>query len=164
METKQDFLNGLRRALTGRMRPLEVEEHIKYYDEYITAEMRRGRAESEVLEALGNPSLIAMSICDANKAGGQTDGEYDSSGYTQTQYQTYEEAYGRDRADEKDGRPFLFRHPKLAILLAIIVILIVVGLGIWLTVSLVSFFWPIIVTIVVAILLIRLIVFIRRNW
>ena len=65
METKQEFIDGLRRALTGKISQSEVEEHIKYYEDYITAETRKNGSEKAVLDALGSPSLIAMSICAA---------------------------------------------------------------------------------------------------
>ena len=65
METKQEFIDGLRRALTGRISQEEIEEHIRYYEDYITAETRIKGSEQEVLNALGNPKLIAMSICAA---------------------------------------------------------------------------------------------------
>ena len=47
METKQDFINSLRRALTGKISADELEEHIRYYEEYITTE---GRINSAFVE------------------------------------------------------------------------------------------------------------------
>ncbi len=161
METKQEFLDGLRRALTGKMSQQEVEEHIRYYDDYITAEMRIGRSEGEVLGLLGNPRLIAMSICDANAAGEKAEGIFGDA-------DSHDESYGADSRQSGEGeqakRPFVLRHPKLTIALIIIAILAVLGLGIWLTVSVVSFFWPVIVAVVVIALVIRLVSFIRQNW
>ncbi|MBE5869580.1 MAG: DUF1700 domain-containing protein [Lachnospiraceae bacterium] len=64
--TKQDFLNELRSLLTGEIEQKAVEEHIRYYEEYISARIRQGEAEEEVLRQLGNPRLIARTIVDAD--------------------------------------------------------------------------------------------------
>ena len=63
--TKQEFLNELRMALSGKMGSLQIDNHARYYEEYINAEIRKGKTEEEVLAMLGNPRLIARSILDA---------------------------------------------------------------------------------------------------
>lgn len=163
METKQEFLDGLRRALNGKISPQEIEVHIRYYDDYITAEMRGMRAEKDVLDSLGSPRLIAMSICDATAAGEKADRVNDASEDTNAYYEAYDN-YEQSGDKGKDDRPFVFRHPKLTIFLIIVAILVILGLGIWLAISLVSFFWPVIVAIIMVVLLLRLISFIRENW
>lgn len=65
--TEQEFLDGLRAALGGHLSERAVEEHMRYYEAYINAQIRRGRTESEVLQELGNPRLIARSIIDAGR-------------------------------------------------------------------------------------------------
>lgn len=74
--TRQEFLDGLKAALGGHLGERAVEGHMRYYEEYINAQIRQGRTESEVLQELGNPRLIARSIIDAGQnaqgtAGGQ---------------------------------------------------------------------------------------------
>ena len=164
MNDKQSFLEGLRRALTGKISSERVEEHIRYYEEYITAEMRMGRSEMDVLDSLGAPELIAMSICDADKAATEHKERYKGASNDANAYESVDSVeHERMQESEKDI-PFLFRHPGLVIVTVVIIILAMLGVGIWLAVTLVSAFWPIIVVIFVVILLIRLIGFIRENW
>lgn len=64
--TKQEFMTELQRALNGRMGSAKAAPHVAYYQEYIEIEMRKGRAEEEVLEELGSPRLLAKSIGDVS--------------------------------------------------------------------------------------------------
>lgn len=164
METKQEFMNGLRRALTGKISQSEVEEHIRYYDDYITAETRKTGDEKAVLNALGSPNLIAMSICAADAAEDRVKngGAYNASeGYYNDNngYQGYED----DAKKVKDSRPFIFRHPKLTIGLIIAGIILLIVLFIGLAFSLLKFLWPAIVAALVIILGVRLIIYLRDN-
>lgn len=63
--TKQDFILELRMVLSGKLSSEQIDSHARYYEEYINAEIRNGKTEKEVLEALGNPRLIGRSILDA---------------------------------------------------------------------------------------------------
>ena len=64
--TKQDFLDRLRMALTGRVSPSLVEENVSYYEDYINTQIRLGKSEGSVMEALGDPRLIAKTIITTN--------------------------------------------------------------------------------------------------
>ncbi len=156
METKQDFINSLRRALTGKISADELEEHIRYYEEYITTEGRIKGSEQVVLDMLGDPKLIAMSICAADAAG-------ERSGGAETEhYYNEQRVYGEKNDEpEKDERPFIFKHPKLTIMMILAGILIVVILVLALAFSLLKLLWPVLLVIAVAMLLIRLAVFLR---
>ncbi len=160
MGTKQEFIDGLRRALTGRISREEIEEHIRYYEDYITAETRIKGSERAVLDALGDPKLIAMSICAADEAGmqGKSENKASNTGYGDSYSYDRKDSYNRtgyygqgdNRNDErygntKDSRPFIFRHPKLTITMIIMVILVVVVLFIALAFSLLKLLWPVIV-------------------
>ena len=74
---KEEFLQTLRRALTGDVPPGVVEENIRYYDGYITEEIRKGRREEEVIEEIGDPRLIARTIEDTTDSAG--DSQYRSA-------------------------------------------------------------------------------------
>lgn len=67
---KQEFLDTLRTSLSGRIHAGAVEENIRYYEDYINTEVRKGGTEEEVLSALGDPRLIARTIVEA---GSRTD-------------------------------------------------------------------------------------------
>ena len=178
METKHEFIDGLRRALTGRISQEEIEEHIRYYEDYITAETRIKGSEQEVLTGLGNPKHIAMSICAAEEAEMQSRTGYKSnnSGYdNKFAYEDVggnEDAYGyrsddglNGRRDEhtKDSRPFIFRHPKLTMAMIIMIILVVIVLFIALAFSLLKLLWPVIVVAAIAMLIIHLMAYFNNN-
>lgn len=171
METKQEFIDSLRRALTGKISQGEIEEHIQYYEDYITAETRIKGSEQEVLNVLGNPKLIAMSICAADEAEMQSKAGYKSNntGYGEEHAYERENSYngfgyyenndninGERYSDAKDDRPFIFRHPKLTITMIIIGILAVIVLIIALVFSLLKLLWPVIVVAIFVILIVRI--------
>lgn len=72
--TKQDFIERLRRYLSGTLDHRQVNEHIRYYTEYIEAQIRQGRTEEEVMAALGDPRLIARTLTEVEEADGRNNG------------------------------------------------------------------------------------------
>lgn len=60
--SKQEFLEGLRRSLAGGLDAQEVNDHIRYYTEYIETQIRMGRTEEEIMRSLGEPRLIAKTL------------------------------------------------------------------------------------------------------
>ena len=59
---RQEFVDRLRIALSGKVSPALVEENARYYEDYINTRIRLGEAEENVLQGLGDPRLIARSI------------------------------------------------------------------------------------------------------
>lgn len=81
-----EFLQGLQDALSGEVPPAAVQENLRYYDNYIRTEVQNGRAESEVLEELGSPRLIARTIIETTPNAGEGNYEpYRSYDYYQSQ-------------------------------------------------------------------------------
>lgn len=62
--TREEFLQELRIALQGRIPQSQVNEHLKYYKNYIMEESRKGRTEEEVIADIGNPRLAAKTLTD----------------------------------------------------------------------------------------------------
>ena len=56
---KQEFLSTLRGALVGRLPQQRIEEHIRYYEDYIDIRLRSGDSPEELAERLGDPRLLA---------------------------------------------------------------------------------------------------------
>lgn len=83
--TKTEFLDTLRSKLEGEVPTSEIDSTIRYYDEYITETVGRGEPESQVLEELGSPLLIARTIIDtsARQEGNGRKTPYDSKGATE---------------------------------------------------------------------------------
>lgn len=69
---KEEFLEGLRFALGGRVSESLISENVNYYNEYIDSQVRTGRGEEEIIGQLGDPRLLARSIAEANKHAGES--------------------------------------------------------------------------------------------
>ena len=102
--TKNEFLDGLRRALNGQVPPPTVSQNLEYYRSYIATEEYKGRSEEEILEALGDPRLIARTIIDA---GGQPSKSAGDGYDPYNGYQQYEaEADSSPDPQQKSGSSF----------------------------------------------------------
>ena len=66
--TKNEFLEGLRKALGNDLNRETVQENVAYYDGYINVQVNLGRTEEEVTADLGDPWVIAQTIIDAEEA------------------------------------------------------------------------------------------------
>ena len=62
--TKEDFLSELRSALSGSVSADVINDNMNYYENFINTEIRKGRSESDVLDELGNPRLLAKTLID----------------------------------------------------------------------------------------------------
>ena len=87
---RQEFIDRLKAALNGSLASSTVAEHVRYYDDYIRAEMQKGKSEEAVMASLGDPRLIARTIIQTNtiedgwqegNCQGGTQREYDQEGY-----------------------------------------------------------------------------------
>ncbi len=92
--TKQEFLETMRLALNGKVAPGLVTENLQFYEDYINTEVRKGKAEGEVLTELGDPRLLARTIVEAK--GAQASGPAESADWgwqegTGGEYQPYEQ-------------------------------------------------------------------------
>ena len=71
--TKQEFLDGLRRSLSAGLEPEQINEHIRYYSDYIDSRIRMGISEEEVMASLGEPRLIAKTLLGMEETGHATE-------------------------------------------------------------------------------------------
>ena len=139
---RDEFIDKLQRTLAGGLGSYQVAENVRYYQEYIDSEVRKGKAEEEVLDMLGDPRLLAKSIIEANKRAGASEGVnqiYDEDAVE-------EDGNGniyRDEEERSAGR--VKRIPGWAIAL-IVMAAVVVVFGI--AFSLLSVFWPFILVII----------------
>lgn len=142
--TKQEFLQKLRLALSGRVNSDIVADNIMYYEDYINTEIRKGKSEEDVLEALGDPRLIARTIVETNPS--QTGGKY--SGYAD------EEQGSRGR--EQYGTPFGFKFSRLPLWVWLVLVIIVAVLVISAVLSILSMVLPVLLPILVILFLVKL--------
>ena len=60
---KLEFVEQMRRSLSSIDDYTYVNDTIAYYENYIEAQIRMGKSEEQVMQELGDPRLIAKSIC-----------------------------------------------------------------------------------------------------
>ena len=148
--TRQEFLQELQFALQGQLSQTAVNENIRYYDNYIIEEMQRGSSEEEVIERVGNPSLIAKTLIDTTEQFGRTaEGGFQSESYRN------EESGGGFHADYSQDRGWDIRvggfklnswYGKLLMVAAAVLVIVVVA-------NVVAFLLPILVPIIVILLI-----------
>ncbi len=130
--TKQEFLEGLRKHLSGSLDYRKVNEHLKFYTEYIDAQIRMGRTQEEVLSELGDPRLIAKTLTEMG------DGEMEGEAFRED-YIEEEEAGGPKRFGMNWNQRTL-NLPVWAInILSIVIIFFVLSLVMTFFVGLVRF-------------------------
>lgn len=122
--TRQEFLEQLKTSLQGEVSAQVLQENLRYYDDYIASEARNGRAESEVIDEIGDPRLIARTIIDTT-AGSKS--VFESYEETDTGYGQGRSGYSRDSSGSSiHFYDFSKWYVKLAA--AVIVMLIVIML------------------------------------
>lgn len=90
---KDEFLKLLRQALAGDVPVGVIEENIRYYDSYITDEVRKGMAEEDVIAEIGDPRLIAKTIEETTDGAG--DGAYSDVYEDRSQGRSGQSEYGQ---------------------------------------------------------------------
>ena len=140
---REQFLSELREALSGSISPSSVNENIRFYEEYLDTEIRKGRTEEEVLSELGDPRLIARTIIDTSEFSVKRGSE-----------RVFDEQGGSDTSDEQQtGSGYGgFRYTRisglkaLAVLALILIIFFAIfAFAVWLVGSFILAFWPAIV-------------------
>lgn len=159
--TKAEFISGLRKALEGNLPSRAVEEQIVYYNQYIREETEKGKCEEEVIQALGDPWVLAQTIIEA-EGGNDPQIVYDTDGEPirgeRARRQNTERCGSGIYDDPEYGNVHVFRLDKwwkklLLILTVVMVVLLVVAL----ITGLVQFLMPLIVPLLLVFLVIRFI-------
>lgn len=161
---KTEFLETLRGQLSGQIQSGKTDAHVRYYRDYIEAQLRSGRTEEEILAELGDPRLIAKTLLDTDPEFSQ--GIYESSyGYTEQEYDSQQysrDSYNRSSYEKDQQKNVKHRTYKLdlttwygkAIVIAVAA-MIIIGL-----ILLIGTVLPIII---IAALIISLISWLRRR-
>ena len=152
---RNEFIDKLQRTLAGGLNCNQVADNVRYYQDYIDTEIRKGRSEADVLAGLGDPRLLAKSIIEANKHAGVNEGT--NRGYDEEM--TADSSYGSENRredayyDTTSGNGRVFRVPGWLILLIVtVVVILIIGVAF----SLISVLAPIIIPNLIVILLIRI--------
>lgn len=91
---KYDFINILKETLEDEVSENTIKENINYYNNYIDNEVIKGKSETEVLEQLGDPRLIAKTIIETSSIK-NNGGTY-----------TYSNAYETSESEENKQKGF----------------------------------------------------------
>lgn len=146
---KREFIDKLQRALAGGLNSSQVAENVRYYEEYIDSEIRKGKSEAEVLGMLGDPRLLAKSIIEANKQAGASYGsnrEYDE--------EMPEDEQGRNQNRNRNaaGGRVVMLPGWLIMLIIIVAVVVIIGL----VTSLLAIFAPVIIAVLVVLLIVNI--------
>ena len=122
---RYEFIEKLRAALTGKTTQSVINENIRYYEEYLDTEIRKGKSEEAVITELGDPRLLAKTIIEAGRRAGQ-------NAYS---FQTVDDVVDFSREEESsktihfNGKTY--RLPvwaaALVLVLAVVVVVTVIG-------------------------------------
>lgn len=147
--TKQEFLEKLRISLNGKISSNRVEEHVRFYEDYMNVEIRKGKSEEEVLAALGDPRLIARTIVETDTRSGQAS---ENVGGTNGQYGGTEDC----REYQQDGqvqKRSLARVPAWAWLILGVLVVVLVLSAVF---SVISALLPVLLPILLVLLLVKI--------
>ncbi len=149
---KQEFLEKLRLALSGKVAPGVVSENLTYYENYINTELRKGKSEREVLDALGDPRLIARTIVETSGRAASAEG----SGFSEGGAYQGTGTYGDGREGWTSGNKMFRVSGWMVLLLVLIVVVVVLGL----VFSVLRYLMPVLLPILAVAFLVKLF----RDW
>ena len=168
------FISELRQALLeGNINQNEIIDTIEYYENYFDEKIREGRNIDDIIDELGSPRLIAKTIIDT-KGSGNNDSNATDSGQSKAHRDNYrnnrDTNYNNDYFKfgnvyiKKDGSGTLTFIDKVKIVLYLIGIIAVIGLFIFIGISILGIILPIVLAIIVfvAILVILKAIIFRR--
>lgn len=158
---KQEFLEKLRTALNGRVSAEIVTENIRYYEDYINIEIRKGRSEEEVLAQLGDPRLLARTIVQTHGDSGEKERTAGVSSNTRFHRKHPAGDYGENPEDRRRKRFFNLHMPGgLYGFLTLLTIICILVLVITVVFSVISIALPILLIILAVSFVVKLF----RDW
>ena len=143
---RREFIDKLQRALAGGLGSSLVAENVRYYEEYIDSEIRKGKSEAEVLNALGDPRLLAKSIIEANKRAGESYGS--NLGFDE---EVSDDGERKGNRNATGGRMIMLPG-WLIMLIVTVVVIVVIGV----VTSLLAVFAPVIIAVLLVLLVIKI--------
>lgn len=121
---RETYLKELRTALQGQISQENVNEHLRYYENYIIEESRKGRTEAQVMEDLGNPRLIAKTIID-------------------TTDKIYTEQAHWEEKEEKSGRKKIIQYAARIVFVVVFILMLLLIAHV--AIALIPIFLPILI-------------------
>lgn len=164
--TKEEFLEGLKRALFSTGSQSLIEYNLDYYSSYIDGEIAKGRSMDEVMNELGDPRLIANSI---KVAEGYSDvfvgledevidgnaGDYKENSDFEFNNKGFDKDY--EESHEENGAFKIYNMTGKSLILPLIIALAVLILVVVAIVAVFSFLAPVLLPIIAVLIVIGLI-------
>ena len=136
---RNEFVSTLRAVLTGEVPGAVLEDNVRYYEGYISQEIAGGKSEREVMEALGDPRLIAKTIID-----------------------TYQDAYQgraeevRTEYDQETGKSPEYHHVNMNTWYGRLLTFVIIILILMLVFTFISWLLPILLPVILIVWVIRI--------
>ena len=158
---KQEFLEKLRLALNGRVSAEIVADNIKYYEDYINIEIRKGRSEEEILAQLGDPRLLARTIVQTHGGSGGKGRTADVSGDARAYRKHSSDTYAENQESGHKKRFFSLHMPGgLYSVLSLLILICILVLVIAVVFSVISIALPVLLIILAVSFVVKLF----RDW
>ena len=157
---KNEFIDKLRLALNGRIAPAQVEDNINYYRDFIQSEINSGKTESQVMDMLGDPRLIARTIIDTSVPADET---VDNRAYAEETYRNAGNGRSESRreySEYNDTRKTQSKSFRMPGWLVCIIFILIVALILTLIFSVLAFLAPFIIVMLVVAFLVK----VFRDW
>lgn len=151
--TKEEFLDGLMKALASTGSQSLIAENIRFYSSYIDDELSKGRSIDEIMEELGEPRLIANSI---KVAAGYDDVFVGIDNETYENTANYEEN-DDNFSDRKDNSFKTYNFSGNNLIIPIIIVIAVLVVIVAVVAAVFSFLAPVLLPVIGVLLLVALI-------
>ena len=116
--TKAMLLNELEEGLRGEVSAQVLQENLRYYRQYIDAEIKKGKTEEAVINTLGSGRMIAKTVIEAH--GAQTG---------RKQQNTYQEQETNQQTESRKTASSLKTKMKGIAIVCVLVLLLLGTIG-----------------------------------
>ena len=128
---KKEFLDILRQSLSGEVSQDNIEQNIRYYDQYISTQ--NAGDEEKNLSELGDPRLIARTIIESDRAAKQK-GKYTGNQSNHSNNYTEEDQAEYNQSNTGSGSNMFFTnfkwyHKVIIALVLLLLLILIIGIG-----------------------------------
>ena len=151
---RYEFIEKLRAALTGKTTQSVINENLRYSEEYLDTEIRKGKSEETVIGELGDPRLLAKTIVEAGKRAGQNAYSFQ----TVDDVVDFSQETGHNKSFHVHGKTYRIPVWAAALLMVLVVVVIVTVIGAVLSVVL-----PIVLPLLLLVMAVQIVALLLRK-
>ena len=119
--SREEFLRQLKESLKSSLGQDALNKQIDYYDNYISEEIKKGRSETDVINELGDPRLIAKTIKEVSSE------DNSSIDYNTDDMKTERDNFNRRYSEKRSqGMPYYYSTSGIGCVIAALVVFIIV--------------------------------------